>query len=393
MSQNPFLTTRATLIMGGITALSAITTDIFLPATGVIARDFGVHEAQGAWLMGVYFLAYGVGQLFWGLFSDAYGRKFALQLSLLCFTVVSIACACAPSFDWLLALRALQGLCAGAPTICRAMVRDVATGNEAGRILATLGAVLTASTMIAPIMGSGLLILFDWPAIFLGLAIFALGYVVYNWQNLPDTPSVRRPERMSFAFVIPNALPLLKRRGFSVPMLQAGFVFAGYGSLLSVGAIVTEINYGVSPEAFGTLFVFAALSNTTGALIVRKWLKEASLRAVNKAGVALVGAASCATAALVFLDPNLALFWSVICLYVLGFGMVHPTATAITMDHAGDLPGFAAALNGFFLVAMGALGTGFAAAIFQGGTETVAISMSMFGALTVATLWFAPQDN
>ncbi len=56
------------LFLGGITALTAISIDIVLPATAVIARDFGVDEALGALLVGAYFLAFAVGQLFWGCF-------------------------------------------------------------------------------------------------------------------------------------------------------------------------------------------------------------------------------------------------------------------------------------------------------------------------------------
>ena len=265
MAKSPFLSTRATIYLGGVTAISAIATDIFLPATGVIARDYQVADSQGALLIGAYLLAYGVGQLFWGLFSDAYGRKFALQLSLIAFAITSFACALAPSFTWLVALRALQGMSAGAPVICRAMVRDAATGNRAGRILAVLGAVLTVSTMIAPIIGSGLLILFAWPAIFYAsCAVFARLHPLHCTLH-PDTDAERRPERLSLSFIIPNARRLFGMRAFSIPMIQEGFVFAGYAGMLSMGAILTEAAYGVDPEAFGALFAFAALANTAGA--------------------------------------------------------------------------------------------------------------------------------
>lgn len=383
MSQNPFLTTRATMIMGGVTALSAIATDIFLPATGVIARDYGVTEAYGAWLIGAYFIAYGIGQLFWGLFSDAYGRKFALQLSLAAFTVTSIACAFAPSFSWLIALRILQGLSAGAPVICRAMVRDVATGKDAARILAVLAAVLTVATMIAPIMGSGLLILFHWPALFIVLALFAAGYIAYTAPNLPETARDLRPQRFSFGFVIPNAAKLFANKGFSIPMLQGGLIFAGYASLLSIGAVLTETVYQVSPEAFGSLFAFTAISNTAGALATRRLLVTHSLKTVNTAAVTIMGLAALASLGLAMVTPSLALFWAVTCFYVFGFGIILPTSAALAMDYAGDTPGFAAALNGSVLVTLGALGSAFSAVIYTQSHHAVPITMSACAALAL----------
>jgi DHA1 family bicyclomycin/chloramphenicol resistance-like MFS transporter len=384
MAKSPFLSTKATIYLGGVTALSAIATDIFLPATGVIARDYMVDDSQGALLIGAYLLAYGVGQLFWGLFSDAYGRKFALQLSLVAFTITSFACALAPSFTWLVVLRALQGMSAGAPVICRAMVRDVATGNRAGRILAVLGAVLTVSTMIAPILGSGLLILFAWPAIFYALALFSAGYIFYTARSIPDTGAARRPERFSLGFVIPNARRLFALRGFTIPMLQGGFVFAGYAGMLSTGAILVEAAYDVEPEAFGALFAFAALSNTAGALLTRRLLGQHTLKTVNHVAIAVTGVAALVSIAITLFTPDLTVFWAVICVYVFAFGMILPTSNTLAMEPAGDMPGFAASLIGSVQVSLGALGSAMAAVLFTGTHHTVPILMGFFGVLTVA---------
>ena len=129
MSKHGLSRTDTLIFMGGITALTAVSVDIILPTTGVVARYFDVDARYGAMLVGIYFIAYAIGQLFWGLFSDAFGRRFALILSLTGFTIASLACALAPTFQFLIAARFLQGLMGGAPIIARAMVRDVAEGT------------------------------------------------------------------------------------------------------------------------------------------------------------------------------------------------------------------------------------------------------------------------
>lgn len=73
------------MLLGGLSALTALTIDITAPATGVIARDLNVVESLGSMIVGVYFLAYAIGQLFWGLLSDAFGRKKVLLISLALF--------------------------------------------------------------------------------------------------------------------------------------------------------------------------------------------------------------------------------------------------------------------------------------------------------------------
>lgn len=394
MSKNPFASTSATIFLGGITALTAISIDILLPATGVIARDYQVDEAQGALLIGAYFLAFAVGQLFWGLFSDAYGRKRALMISLGAFSLASLACALAPSFEWLIALRAIQGLAGGAPMIGRAMVRDVATGAEAARILAVLNAVLTVATMIAPIFGSGLLLLFAWPAMFYGLALFGLAYLAFTLRAVPETIQTLRPERFALSFVLPSARRLFGQRAVAVPMLQGGLIFTGYASMLSTGAILTEKIYGVAPESFGALFAFAALSNTAGALLVRRLLATYPLLFVNRVALGTTALAALACAALLLFTPSLQIFWGAICLYVLAFGMVLPTSQALAMDPAGDMPGFAASLIGAVQIALGALGAALAAVMFDGTHKAIPELMAIFGfAAVVIGFFYRPAKS
>ncbi len=196
--------TDTVIFLGGITALTAVSVDIVLPSTGVVARSFGAPEQQGALLVGLYFIAYAVGQLFWGgLFSDAFGRRRALLMTLAGFTAASLACAMAPpSFQFLLGARFVQGLFGGAsPIIARAMVRDVAHGEEAARIMTVLGAILTLATVFAPVLGSGLLILFSWRAIFVFLAVLAMVFAGYTWFALGETGGARRPERFTLSFI------------------------------------------------------------------------------------------------------------------------------------------------------------------------------------------------
>ncbi len=373
------------LFLGGITALTAISIDIVLPATAVVARDFGVDEALGALLVGAYFLAFAVGQLFWGLFSDAYGRRRALILSLSGFTLVTFACAMAPSFEILIGLRALQGLMGGAPVIARAMVRDERTGNEAARLLAVLMAIVTIATLIAPVLGSGLLVLFEWRAIFWALGLLSTLFLAYAFFLLEETSGKRRPERFSLRFVASASRTLLALRAFRVPMFMGSLAFAGYSAMLSVGAVLTETVYDVSPQAFGSLFALAALANTIGALSIRALLGRLPVARVNALAVGLMTLAALFAGLVTVLTPGLPLFWAAICFYVMSFGMLLPTSVALAMEPAGDLPGFAASLMGAMQMAFGAGGAALATVLFDGSHTAIPLTMAIFGALTFLT--------
>jgi DHA1 family bicyclomycin/chloramphenicol resistance-like MFS transporter len=383
MTKTDFTRTDTIIFMGGITALTAVSVDIVLPSTGLVARSFGVEERLGAMLVGVYFIAYAVGQLFWGLFSDAFGRRRALVISLSGFTVASLACAVAPSFQILIIARFVQGLMGGAPVIARAMVRDVAQGEEAARLMTTLGAILTVAAMFAPVLGSGLLVLFSWRAIFIALTALSLAFISYTVFVLKETGGNLRPERFSLTFLVHAARTLLGNNLFVVPMLSGSFTFGGYASVGALGAIVTETRYGIEPEAFGALFALAALTVTAGALLAGQMLKRISLRQVGVVSLSLLALGAVVNLWVGLTNPGLKAFWGAVCLYVLAFGMIFPTAMAAAMEPAGDMPGFAASVMGAFQMLMGAFGAWTATTLYDGDHSAISLTMAGFGTLAV----------
>lgn len=388
MTAKPVFSRTDTIIfMGGITALTATSIDVVLPAVGVVARTFEEPDSRGALLVGVYLISFAIGQLFWGVFSDAFGRRLALISSLTGFTTASLACALAPDYQFLLYARCAQGLMGGAPVIARAMVRDVASGNEAARIMTVLGAVLTIATMFAPVIGSGLLILFDWRAIFFALALLGAVFLVYTVLVLAETNEQRRPERFTLSFLIHAGRTLLSARAFVIPAVVGSLTFAGYVSVGAVGAITVEAQYGVAPEAFGALFAIAALMNTGGALLAGQLLKRITLAQVGIVAVFALALAAFAQFVMAWLGPGLQLFWSGVCMYVFALGMILPTSVAACMEPAGEMPGFAASLYGSIQMACGTFGALVASSLFNGTHQAISLSMALFGGLA-ATFYF-----
>jgi DHA1 family bicyclomycin/chloramphenicol resistance-like MFS transporter len=110
--------------------------------------------------------------LFHGALSDSFGRRSVILASLGIYIVSALACVVAPSFGWLLALRVIQGLAAGAGMIVsRAMIRDLFHGVEAQQLMSQVAMLGGAGPVIAPIFGGWLHVWFGWrgPFVFLGL--------------------------------------------------------------------------------------------------------------------------------------------------------------------------------------------------------------------------------
>ena len=104
-----------------------------------IAASYGASETAVQATITAYFIAFGLGQLFYGPWADQAGRKLPIMVGLVLFLIASFGAAFAPTMAALTGWRALQGL-GGAVlmVVPRAIIRDQYTGTQATRLMAML---------------------------------------------------------------------------------------------------------------------------------------------------------------------------------------------------------------------------------------------------------------
>lgn len=290
----------------------------------------------------------------------------------------------ATEFWVLIAFRAAQGLAAGAPVIARAIVRDIGSGVVAAKLLAVLMAVTAIAPMLAPIMGAGLMVLFSWRAIFVFLALFAIALLLLSGFNAKETAKTTRPERFSFGFVVHAFGYLFRQRDFLVGMGISSLTFGGYASILSLGAVVVQNTFDLPPSAFGAIFAIGAIFILGGTLIVRVLVGRIGLRNIGLLAVSILGVTTLIHLVLSFINPSLNVFWAAVCLYMLAFGMILPSASAVAMEPAGDMPGFASSVLGSMMMVGGAIGAVVAGMFLDESHLAISGTMTVFGTLSVA---------
>lgn len=99
---------------------------------------------------------------------DMWGKKYLYLGGLILFTLSSLFCGFAPSIEWLIGLRALQGL--GAVFISGlglAIITEVFPAAERGRAVGIIGSVVSLGVALGPSAGGILLGLAGWRSIFL----------------------------------------------------------------------------------------------------------------------------------------------------------------------------------------------------------------------------------
>jgi EmrB/QacA subfamily drug resistance transporter len=163
------LTLIATILGSTVVFLDSTVVNVALPA---ISDGLDVGLAGQQWVVEAYTLSLVALLLVGGSLGDQFGRRRMFVAGLVGFGAVSVLCAIAPSAEFLIAARALQGI-AGALLVPGSLAIVAATfeGEARGRAVGTWTAWTGIATVIGPAGGGALIGLTSWRAIF--------------WVNLP----------------------------------------------------------------------------------------------------------------------------------------------------------------------------------------------------------------
>ncbi|MEO1960388.1 MAG: MFS transporter, partial [Paracoccus sp. (in: a-proteobacteria)] len=156
--------------------------------------------------------------------------------------------------------RALQGL--GSATLMvvpRAVIRDLATGPAAARMMAAIMIVISVSPMLAPLTGSLVMAWGGWREIFAVLAAAAAFSLCLTLFVLPETLPVEHRRPVQLRPILSGAGRLLSDRRFMGLTMIGGFGLASFFVFLSAASFVYTRQYGLSPTGFSLAFAINAV--------------------------------------------------------------------------------------------------------------------------------------
>src|ERR1700686_4622510 len=164
-------------------ATQAIAVDTMLPALPTIAAALGLrNENHSQWIVTAYVVGVGCGQLFWGLFSDRYGRGPGVLIGLSGYGGAAVLTGLSTSFVTLLAWRFAHGLAAASVVVSRSVIRDLYSGRYMARVMSLTFMVFLTIPILAPSLGQLILWLAPWRYIFIVCGVFAA--IVWLWVLL-----------------------------------------------------------------------------------------------------------------------------------------------------------------------------------------------------------------
>ncbi len=216
----------------------ALDTLVVVTALNTIRLHLGASIEQLEWTVNAYTIAVAVLLMTGAAFGDRFGRRRLFMVGVALFTLASAACALAPSINWLIAARAVEG--AGGALImplAATLVSEAFPPQQRGRALGLFSATAGLAVLLGPVIGGAVAQGLSWQWIF--------------WLNVPigvvALPLISLHIDESYGEKKPlDIVGLLLATGATLG-LMLGLVRgngAGWGSLEVLGTLVAGVLFG-----------------------------------------------------------------------------------------------------------------------------------------------------
>jgi DHA1 family bicyclomycin/chloramphenicol resistance-like MFS transporter len=379
------------LTLGVLTAMAALTVDMSLPAIPSMVDALESTLTHGQQIVGIFMLGMAVGQIPAGLFSDRLGRMPTLYTGMTLFAVAATVAAASSDMEWLLIARFVQGVgAASAVVLSRAIVRDIASGRDAARLMSLLTMIFTAAPVIAPTFGALLVAQWGWRAPFIAIAICAYLMLFAIRANLVEThkPVVsEHPVRQ----LISSFSEFFSHRQSVFGLLLLLLLPAGFLSVIAVSAALTVEIYGYSVQAYGLIFACAGLSILVGSVANRVLVMRFDQLQLIVLGVSLIFISSAQLAIIAWLDyAPFWWLWSCVCLFMFTIAILMSNAMVIALDPLPRIAGVASSIVGTLQNITGAGGALLAALIYDGSVRNAVVIIATAGLLTTVIFLLRP---
>lgn len=369
-----------TVLLGVLIALSALGTDLYVPALPDVAQSLSASVSAVQLTLTAYFIGLACGQLLWGPLSDRYGRKPILLFGLLIMFISSVAAGLMESVAAVTAARLAQGLgMSGGVVIARSVVRDLHANEQAARLLARMTIVFSIVPIAAPLAGALLVSSSGWQAVFWAMAVVAAVLLGAVAAGLAETAPAKRRSAHP-ADIARTLASILVERRFTSPFLLFLCCQMGVLAWVSNSAFTLVRGSGVSIAAYGWMFAGVMLGQIAGAWATSRLVLRLGIGRMLRAGAALSLGAGAAAAALAW--GGVAHWLAVVLpfmVFLFGTALIVPTATALALSPFPSTAGAASSLLGAIGFFAGAIVSTALGAVFDGTSRPMASVAAVAG--------------
>ena len=373
------------ILLGFLSAVGPLSTDMYLPAFPDIEASLGGRPGTAQITLATWFAGLAIGQVTQGTLSDRYGRRTPLIAGTLLYAVASAGCALAPNLATLATLRFISAFGASASMVIpRAIIRDLADGHAAARLMSRLMLVMGAAPILAPTLGGLILGVapppYGWHAIFWFTTTYGAVGCALVYFLMPDTLAQSHRIKLGMGGIATRFVNLLQDRTFLAFALTGGFAMFGMFAYIGGSSPVFIQHFGFTPTRYGMLFGASA-----GMFIVATQINPRILPrfgAPRIIRIALVAYLAAAAFMLVFAlagrgGPLAVVLPIMLALFTMGF--IIPNTTVGALSRHATQAGSASALMGTLQFSLAAC-SGLLVGLLTDGTPRPMAALLFIGA-------------
>jgi len=257
--------TAAAILATVIQTLDSTIANVALPK---MQGAMGATQEQISWVLTSYIVATAVCMPLTGWLAGRFGRKRIFVLSVVGFTLASMACGAAQSLEQIVVFRLLQGAF-GAPLVplSQAVLLDTWPRHRHNAAMAVWGIGVMVGPIIGPTLGGWLTEHYDWRWVFyINLPVgIVTTFGLLAWLPASAPERGRRFDAMGFAFLAIGlgTLQLMLDRGTTLDWFASTEIVVE-AAIAALGLYLFVVHMLTHPRPFIEPALFADRSFTTG---------------------------------------------------------------------------------------------------------------------------------
>ncbi|MGQ8870249.1 multidrug effflux MFS transporter [Myroides sp. TSA_177.3] len=333
-------------ILALLSALEPFSIDLYLPGFLKISQYYQTDLKAVQFSISTFLAGFAVGQLFWGIISDKYGRKWPTIASLLLFIAATIACIYSVNIEQFWIARFFQAFagCAGV-VIARAIVNEYFEQDDTMRVFSLLAIIAGVAPIIGPVAGNFLVSHFTWQSTFITLFVLGIVSLLLVVFFLPET-KVKAIDPIQKRNLIQDFRAVLRVKIF-LKYTLIGSVTYSILMIYLANAPYLIMEYGqLSSAIFSYIFAFNAVGLMVGAWVSSAFTRWWSIRQIILYTTILGLFCSIIFLGLCMMQQPIE--WLLVPLFfiILTLGVLFPATTKLALEPFHENSGSASALLG-----------------------------------------------
>ncbi|WP_062517511.1 multidrug effflux MFS transporter [Demequina gelatinilytica] len=372
-------------VLGLLSAIAPLATDLYLPAFPQMTADLGVGATSIQLTLTAFLLGVTAGQLVFGPLSDRFGRIPPLLAGAALMVVAGVATVLAPTAGVLVAARLLQGLGGAAGMVIgRAIISDLAVGKAAASAFSLMMIVGGVAPVVAPVLGGVLVDPLGWRGILAIVVALSVIMVVAIVAVVRESyPAERRLADRAERLASGSPLRALRSRTFVGYTASFSFAFAVMMAYISASPFLYQDMMGLGEATYGLAFGLNALGLMVVSGVSARLAATHEVRRLLTIGIGTTLGATLALALMVAVGTPTG--WLALPLFVAvsSLGLVFGNATALALGAVPLAAGVGSAVMGALQFGLAALVTPL---VSLGGASAVPLALVMLTCAATAML-------